>query len=236
MSHADEFVRAVHADLAPLYPAMPRCLDLADEPGGDFGIAHFLGIDARGCARLTFDVDKPASRYVAIHELTHGLHQYAGGSPFWMRDDDPALVALWRVLGSPLSLAAAIAIAIDIERRYGFAAAWPYYLGEIFADGLAWALTGEGPMTFGGLQRYGVTLTPDRAPALIALYRSIPARATDRPVEVEDMDRETFDRWWLENMRREVTPTVVAIKDAFNDHEHAARTGGPLVALGNEPE
>jgi hypothetical protein len=137
MAHADDLIREIHAELLPIYPAIPTCLDLADEDPTDFGNAHYWGLTTGGCARLTFDSGKTPPRGYVVHELCHAAHDNAGGTPFGMFPDDPVLVGYWRAMRYTTTLEAAIAQARGIERQ-GASAAWPYYPGEQMADAFAW--------------------------------------------------------------------------------------------------
>lgn len=236
MPHAADVVLAVHADLSAKYPAIARCLVVEDEPAGDFGVAHYYGRTSAGCARISFDVGYPPPRARVAHELTHDLHR-AGtseGGPWWMDPRDVVLRGYWAAMGYTTPLEEAISLALRVERERGFAAAWRYYPGEQLADAVGWLnYPGEG---WGGADPglFGGSYAAANLARIDAWARSvIPVAVTPPPLEVEDMDRATFDRWFLENVRRDVTPTIVAIKDAFNDHTH--ETAGPRVQLGNEP-
>lgn len=238
MSHADQLILEVRAALAATYPAIAACLKIDDESAGDFGIAHYRGL-VGGCAYVTFDAGRQPAPGVVAHELWHDAHRGAGGSPFWMLRDDPVLVGYWQTMAYTTSLPDAITQAIARERELGTAAAWPYYTGEQMADAFAWVTySGRG---WGGADPgiYGGSYAPEHLARLDTFFRAVrPLPAPPPPQEVEDMDRATFDRWWIENMRQQVTPTVVALKDAFNDHDHTTpegRTSGPIVHLGNEP-
>lgn len=245
MSHAEAVVRAIHAELIAKYPAMAACLVVEDEPAGDFGLAHYYGRTPAGCARVSFDVGHTPPRARVAHELGgHDLHRGGTpiGGPFWMEPDDPVLLGYWDAMQYTTSLRDAIDTALRVERERGFAAAWPYYPGEQLADTVGWInYPGEG---WGGADPgiYGGSYAADRLARVEAFLRSVRPAAAQPPTEVDDMDRATYDRWWIENMRAHVTPTVVAIKDSYNDHEHdlvgsqLGRTSAPKVTLGNEPE
>lgn len=87
---AQEYVEAIHQELRRLYPAVPPCINYGDESAGDFGIAHFYGLDQTTARtddfRETFDNDRIPVRYVVCHELGHALSLNAtllrGGNPF----------------------------------------------------------------------------------------------------------------------------------------------------------
>lgn len=251
MSHADEVVAAVHGELTLDYPAIPPCVQVEDEPVGDFGIAHYLGLTPGGCAHLTFDAGYEPLRWTIAHELGHAMHQYCGGSPFWMSEDDPVLSRFWPVrFPNGPSLGDVIRLAIRTEQEQGFGAAYGYYVGEIFADTFSrvagWGWSGltanfDTPFLPPPLRIDG-EVVEQPAPirdACAAFFRQLrPLGAIPPKEEVDEMDRDTFNRWFLEETRRLITPTIVAVKDVVNDHEHdvATRTSGPRVTLGNEPE
>jgi hypothetical protein len=52
---------------------MPRGFITNDEPSGDFGIAHFNGLNSEGYARFTFDNHQVPTRYVVLHEIGHAV-------------------------------------------------------------------------------------------------------------------------------------------------------------------
>ena len=172
MSHADEAILEVHAEANLRYPAVPDCVGLADEPAGDFGIAHFYGNDAQpgrggftfygitgeGCALMSFDVGYTPTRRVILHELGHAIHARFG---------PPALFAYWAVRGFPLSVDAANAEASRLEpipgQQFNSWARWPM---ESFAEDFACLDEPVTPIT----HDWGV---PRDVPALRAFYSSL---------------------------------------------------------------
>src|SRR5687768_2523121 len=74
---AASVVRAIHDEMQALYPGIPDLINIYDEPSGDFGIAHFYGMDRDTAepydVRVSFDNTYIPARYVICHELGHAL-------------------------------------------------------------------------------------------------------------------------------------------------------------------
>lgn len=251
MSHADDFIVSVHRELVAAVPGVPDCIGLADEPSGDFGIAHFLGIHAEpgvdrrfnyygttadGCAVCTFDDAYTPARAVIVHELGHALQDNTDGAPDRYLGGDP-LLPFWTARGLPGTPIDSDRRAAQIARDGGSAyETWRHWAVEIFAECFAACFT----PSYAEIERtanYGVPLDKTRMRGFFILLRSNFAREDDMT-----MSDEEFERRYLAMNAKHVRSTIVVVKDAFNDHEHAlvgtelGRTGPPLVKLGNEPE
>lgn len=159
MSHADDYIRAVHAEISGKYPAVPKILHLSDEPAGDFGIAHFYGLSRDdGGAILSFDSGYQPGRRTVIHELGHAVHA-VGGEEFLRR--------YWVVRGFPLSIEDANAEALRLQNEGQAFASWSRWPMESFAEDFACLEGTFGPIT----HDWGVPLGP-RLGSVRALFAS----------------------------------------------------------------
>ena len=111
---------------------LPECFISNDEPPGDFGIAHFHGLTANGCANLTFDNDRIPWEYTVKHEIGHALSaMWNGGS-----SAGPMHEAWWKVRGFPGTAWEAQLRAIDLDRQR-LNGGYIYWPEEAFADTFA---------------------------------------------------------------------------------------------------
>lgn len=169
MSHADTMVLEIHRELVPLYP-IPPCLEISDEPAGDFGIAHFYGVRPDGCGILTgwgivsFDVGYLPTRHTVVHELGHGLHAYV------QRFISPEVAhAFWAACGFTTSIVDAVAISNRFaDAGYAYTA-WQYAPNEVLADVFAFVVLGDFLM----VETYGVdpATLRERARAFFQAYK-----------------------------------------------------------------
>lgn len=221
MSHADEFIRAIWAELRPIYPAIPE-IALEDEPSGDPEIAHYRSTDEHGVAHLTFDDDKIPSRAVVAHELWHAAHKNAGGEPRGRQIPDPVLESYWSLMGYTTSYEDAWAEA-TAKNWWGL---WPgEQMADVFAKIAVGACAGCADIAY-----FGASYQDQAALARVdAFFRGLRG-------EEAAMTPEEFEQMYLAMNAKHVKPTIDAIKDAFNDHQHSVfgTTSGPVVQLDNE--
>jgi len=168
---AQEAVLAVQAEIRQKCRAVPPKINYADEPAGDFGIAHFYGLDISTALdsdfRETFDAGRIPQRYVIIHELGHALSAnvslYRGGDGF----TNGLYNEFWRVRGFPGTPWEAQLKAIELTNTQGDAAGYKWWPEENFAD------------AFGAVYSYGqgtlITRTDAylNEPALRAFYSQL---------------------------------------------------------------
>lgn len=230
-----EIVLAHQRELAGEYPLLNFPLDMKEDPAGDFALATYKGFNERGEARLTFDASPPPSISVVAHELMHGGHELAAGrvsrerldgAAYVIRADDPVLQGYWEAMAyrTPLEHA----IQVSAEKRY-----WTYFIGEHLAEAFAYVATGSQSGSQTWFHLYGGDIG-GRIPQLKEFFKSLKSKVV---LKEEDMTPEEFEKRFLEMTAKHVRPTINAIKDAFNDHEHktaAHNTSAPLVTLGNE--
>lgn len=144
---AEAWVESIHERLRNKYKGVPGCLNISDESAGDFGIAHFLGLDSRTIRPddywLTFDNDRIPAEYVVAHEVGHSLSLNAqlarGGSNF----DNGIYDGFWAARGFPGTPWEGQNEAIRLERVYGTNKGYQYWVEENFAD------------AFGAVNTYG---------------------------------------------------------------------------------
>lgn len=199
--HADEYILSVHQRLVSEYPAVPDAIALMDESAHDFGVAHFIGVDAEmylregfayygqtldGIAVLTFDAGRTPAEWVVCHELGHGMHANLGGNPHRASPSDPVLQAYWAAMGYTTPLADAIAFAESQPYESGH----KYYPTEHFADAFAWVTAN----TFGSADyyRYGGSLTDAKRSELRAFFASLRVQ-TEEDDMFTDEDRKKLD-------------------------------------------
>jgi hypothetical protein len=152
VTHAADAVLELHAQLLRLYPGLPTCALVGDEPAGDFGIAHYLGLSLAGCARMTFDVGYAPRAVTKAHELGHAWHDNTGGDPRVYHVDDPVLKRWHEAVGYTVPLA-------EIIARGEASDDWGALVGEQLAQAFAYIALGLVFPRAGNLagmwQRYG---------------------------------------------------------------------------------
>ena len=237
MSHVNDMAMVMRAELARIYPAIPRCLDVGDEYAGDFGLAHYLGL-RDGCARLTFDEGRMPSRKMVAHELWHAAHENAGETPFTARPTDRVLRGFWLAMGYRIPYDSALAICEQKVMELGPNNAWGWYPGEQMAEAFGYVVARLRASAATAMwTRYGGYFN-DRVPYLEAFFRSVRPAPPTSPEE-EEMTKEQFEVWFLEMTRKHIAPSERAIKDLLNDHAHIVSgnvTTRVVENLGNEPE
>ena len=212
MSHADAMVREMHGALLPLYP-IPPCLEISDEPAGDFGIAHFYGVRADGCGVMTFDEGYLPSRHTVAHELGHGLHAYVQR----FLDADPygpggVLFRFWSACGFTVTVGAATSQAAALEAAGEAYQGWRRRPSEIIAELFAFAVLGDYLLT----ETYGADpwVLRDRALAFFAAEKGDDMARLD-PADMAELKAHLDKRVALAEQHLAVE-IVGAIKSGFN--------------------
>jgi len=176
---AEAVVESIHQELRAAYPlAIPPCINFQNEPAGDFGIAHFYGLDRSTptvCDMLlTFDEDRIPARYVVCHELGHAISL----NVTLKRGLDPFLSGLYQEFWEARSFASTaaaphtpldaqnLAIQKDQEVVNGGYRYWPE---ENFADAFGAVASGYGQGTL-ITNNYGAYLDENR---LRTFYKSL---------------------------------------------------------------
>lgn len=208
---ATDVVAAIHAELRRTYRAVPPRLNVGDEPAGDFGIAHFYGLDRLTARdddfRLTFDAGRIPSRYVVCHELGHALSLNVtlkrGGDPFTngLFDEFWEARGFTRAIDAPRTPMEGqeLAMRLDRESLNGGYRFWPE---EHFAD------------AFGAINSYG------QGTLITATYGAglEEARLRDFFRSLGGLYMATLDQEDLRNIANYLLPEIIgAIKAGFNE-------------------
>lgn len=200
MSHSDEFIVSVHERIKARVPGVPDQLALMDEPAGDFGIAHFLGVDREpglrpdfnyygttrdGIAVLTFDAGYTPEERVVVHELGHALQDNTDGAADMWLGRSP-LYPFWAARGLPGTPDDSDRKVNEFSDQYE---RWRHYAAEIFAECFA-ACYVEGYQE--RTQTYGI---PHDGEKMRAFFASLRPNFT---TEEEEMTEEEFERRFME--------------------------------------
>lgn len=173
MSHANEYVLGIRDELRAAGFHVSQCVNIGDDPQGDFGIAWYTGI-VDGCAQMRYDVGYLPSKHTVIHEFGHDMHSK------WQGHD--ILPLFWVRMGIPYSFDEAFqqgAGGSQYER-------WRHTPAEILADMFAWTVLGDFVQT----ATFGIPLTDHLRADLTAFFR------TFRDEEV-DMALTDADKAWI---------------------------------------
>ena len=155
MSHANEYVLGIRDELRAAGFHVSQCVNIGDDPQGDFGIAWYSGI-IDGCAQMRYDVGYLPSKHTVVHEFGHDMHSK------WQGSD--SLPLFWARMGIPYSYEEAFqqgAGGSQYER-------WRHTPSEILAEMFAWTVLGDYVQT----ATFGIQLTPFLRADLTALFRT----------------------------------------------------------------
>lgn len=173
MSHADSFVRNIHADLQAAGFAVSDCIVIRpDDALGNFGIAWYFGrLD--GCGHMSYDEGYLPTKHTVVHEFGHDMHSKWQGADIMPR--------LWAEVGFPLTMDQSVEAGIAAGSQYQ---RWRHTPAEMLADMFAWTVLGDFVQT----EMHGVPLTEALRNKLAAFFRSF---------KEEDVALTESDKAWI---------------------------------------
>jgi len=214
MSHADDFIYSEWEYLKTIYPAMVQCINLSDEPSGDFGIAHAWWGEGHKCeAYLSFDRDRVPKAKTVRHELAHLLTWNASPpnpNGYGWPITEEILESFWVARGFPGTAAESDARAKELARQGLMYESWRHWALECFAECFAACnTTNDDPdyYKYEKTQDYGMPLTDEKRATMIGWFKTLEKYGE------EDMTQEEFDAMFLEATKKFITPSIVAIKE-----------------------
>lgn len=153
-------IREEYEKLKARFPAMAGCINILDEPAGDFGIAHAWWNQYQNCpAHVSFDVGYNPTKKTIRHELMHLLcFNWA-----WKMNNGnygPLMEMFWKARGYPGTAAESDAKAASLVNVDQWKS-WQHWSLEIFAEDLTACLSEPGDSDYPGYsmaQDYGVPL------------------------------------------------------------------------------
>lgn len=219
-----------------LYPAFQgKTLSLADEPAGDFGVAHFYGVTADDVIVLTFDSGYRPGIKTVWHEFGHALQSITDGETFpdlW--SGSAAIRGYWTARRFPGTPADSDRRAQELGAQGKQFESWQHWATEIFAEGTSVAsVPGTGELT----ATYGVPPPLDAMRAYLSALRDPDKEDT----VTDDEFMEKIGRLYGPRLQQQLNETVydplnalaqrVDAITAIGEHTHETpptRTGGPV--------